>query len=178
MYRESEDPWNFATDAYEANRYDTIMRLIGERTFRRVFEPGCSIGILTQRLAHIATRIEAMDISPTAVERAGVRVACHQNVAVTLGSLPANIPDGCFDLIVLSEVGYYMDELTLRGLMDQLVRRLERHGELLAAHWLGVSPDHELSGDRVHEIIGNVSGLVLENSARYEGFRIDKWIRQ
>jgi hypothetical protein len=50
-YRANRDPWNFSSSSYELNRYDDIARLLGDRSFNRAFEPACSIGVLTKRLA-------------------------------------------------------------------------------------------------------------------------------
>jgi len=46
MYLEREDPWQFASSAYERDRYAATLRALSNRRFRRAFEPGCSIGIL------------------------------------------------------------------------------------------------------------------------------------
>jgi len=48
---------------------------------------------------------------------------------------------------------------------------------LIAAHWLGSSPDHKLHGDEVHGVLEGLPGLRLRARERYDGFRIDKWIK-
>ena len=53
MYAEREDPWEFASSQYERDRYAAIVRALGNRRYRRAFEPGCSIGILTPQLASV-----------------------------------------------------------------------------------------------------------------------------
>lgn len=58
--------------------------LVGRR-FVRAFEAGCSIGVLTARLATICNRVEA-------VERARERCREYPNVRVTRGALPEAIP--------------------------------------------------------------------------------------
>ena len=68
-YRENNDPWAFASNAYEQKRYSEILRALDHRRYRRGFEPGCSIGVLTARLASICEHVDAIDISPTAVRR-------------------------------------------------------------------------------------------------------------
>lgn len=92
-------------------------------------------------------------------------------------TLPADIPATSFDLIVFSEIGYYFNETVLAELAGKLVERLEPNGIFLAAHWLGNSPDHFLSGDRVHEILKSVDGLELEVEQCYSCFRLDRWAR-
>jgi len=176
-YRENPDPWNFATSEYERSRYDAILCALGDRDYQRAFEPACSVGELTARLASRCARVEAMDISATAIEQARRRCREFSNVELHVGALPDQIPQGDFDLIVFSEIGYYFEEEPLRKLGEQLVHHLQRGGTLLAAHWLGTSTDHVLSGDRVHEILGGLTDLRLELSERHAEFRLDCWGR-
>lgn len=176
-YREAVDPWNFASSPYERGRYDAIIRALEERRFARAFEPGCSIGVLTERLAKICDRVEAMDISPTAVRQAQARCRSYPNVTISQGALPEAISRANFDLIVFSEIGYYFDPATLREIAAQLVQRLAMGGVFLAVHWLGSSADHRLTGDQVHELLSAIPGLHPTESQRYEGFRLDLWAR-
>jgi SAM-dependent methyltransferase len=106
-YRQNADPWKFEDSPYEQARYAVTLRALKGHHYSRVFEPGCSVGVLTQALAGNCDRLEAIDISPTAVFRAQHR--CHDlpNVRIRCGSLPEAIPLGKFDLIVFSEIGYY-----------------------------------------------------------------------
>jgi SAM-dependent methyltransferase len=174
-YQRAADPWHFATSAYEQDRYAAILRALPRQRFRRAFEPGCSIGILTEKLAVFCDEVEAMDISATAVARTWARCRAFGNVTVTHGALPNAVPGGAFDLIVLSEVGYYFHRAALTTLLSELVGRLTRDGVLLAAHWLGCSTDHLLSGDQIHELIGTIPGLAHAAAQRHQGFRIDIW---
>jgi SAM-dependent methyltransferase len=176
-YRESRDPWAFCSNNYEQNRYSATLRALNHRRYRNAFEPGCSIGILTARLASICDHVNAIDISPTAVERA--REFCEHlpNVTIRYGSLANDFPAGVFDLIVLSEIGYYFDQEELFQLGSRLSQRLETSGVLLAVHWLGHATDHVLEGDLVHETLGRLNGLSLDLSERHAGFRIDRWVR-
>ena len=87
-YRANRDPWNFSSSTYKLNRYDEIIRILGGRTFQHGFEPGCSIGVLTERLAMRCQHLLAMDISPTAVVVARQRCERHPNVTIVEGALP------------------------------------------------------------------------------------------
>lgn len=176
-YRDNPDPWAFASSEYEKERYQVTFEALGRQRYKRAFEPGCSIGILTARLATICDQVEASDISSTAVELARGRCRGLSNVSVSQGELPGVIPAGNFDLIVLSEIGYYFAEEQLQRLGERLVRRLLKGGTLLAVHWLGHSEDHVLHGDRVHEILRALAGMTPVQSERYAGFRLDRWRR-
>lgn len=177
-YSAAADPWDFETSAYEQYRYATIVRTLQGRRYERAFEPGCSIGILTVELARMCNSVEAIDISPTAVASARERCAAFENVAVRQGKLPDSIPSGLFDLIVFSEIGYYFDARTLGKIVSDLVSRLTVRGVFLAAHWLGRSPDHRLTGDEVHAVLACIPRLTHSVGERHEGFRIDLWTRR
>jgi SAM-dependent methyltransferase len=176
-YQEHDDPWDFASSDYELLRYETIMAALDARSYERAFEPGCSIGELTWRLACRCGHVDALDISYRAVERARRRCREFSNITFRVGSLPHQIPKDEFDLVLFSEIGYYFDEAGLKALATELVCRIRVSGTLLAVHWLGASKDHLLSGDRTHEVLGSVEGLHLTHSERHVGFRLDRWIR-
>jgi len=182
LYQSDPDPWDFATSAYEQARYDAILQAIGENRFKRVFEPGCSVGVLTERLASICDEVCSIEISPSAVESARKRCRALANVHIQCGALPYTVPSGDFDLIVFSEIGYYFEEEQLNSLMDELIKKLRQDGVLIAAHWLGQSKDHLLSGDRVHALVSKREGLIHNYAERREerspGFRLDRWKRK
>jgi len=123
-YRANQDPWKFSSSSYELNRYSEIIRALGDRIFDRGFEPGCSIGVLTERLAGRCRRLFAIDVSPTAVTLARERCANYPNVAIVEGALPESLPAGSFDLIVFSEIGYYFERGILQEIRDRLIERL------------------------------------------------------
>jgi SAM-dependent methyltransferase len=175
MYSKDRDPWSFATSESEQRRYSAIMLSLQGRRYRRAFEPGCSIGVLTAKLASICDEVEASDISATAVEMARRNCRNVPNVRIDKGSLPQVIPGGEFDLLVFSDIGYYFTAPDLRVVGLELLRRLSRPAVFLAVHWLGVSKDHLLSGDRVHEVLAELPGMKLAESSRHASFRLDKW---
>lgn len=179
-YLTSADPWSFTTSRYEIGRYRSTIRALSERRYHRAFEPGCSIGALTRRLATLCDEVIAIDISPTAAKIA--QHHCHSlpHVRIRQGSLPDAVPFGPLDLVVLSEIGYYFSTEELDQILWNLRDELAPGAVLLAVHWLGVSPDHVLSGDRVHDQIHALPGMVRTLSRRYEQsamerFRLDRW---
>ncbi len=176
-YRDDADPWDFAKSEYERSRYDSIINALAGRHYERAFEPGCSVGELTKRLATLCGQVDAMDISATAIDRAKANCRDLSNVTLHVGSLPHRMPECDFDLIVFSEIGYYFDEASLQELGTMLLDRLRVSGTLLAAHWLGTSKDHVLSGDHVHAILGSLIGLRLDHIERHEGFLLERWER-
>ncbi len=128
-YRANVDPWSFASDTYEQRRYEVILEHVEAGRYERVFEPGCSIGVLTEQLAERCGHVLAIDIAESAVTLARRRCAGRSNVTVEQGSLSEDLPAGTFDLIVFSEIGYYFEECELERLVWRLRRQLddERH---------------------------------------------------
>ena len=62
-------------------------------------------------------------------------------------------PDGRFDLIVFSEILYYLGNQDLEQALKHAVSTLEPEGTLLAVHWRHPAADYPLSGDDVHQVL-------------------------
>lgn len=154
LYRQSDDPWAFRTRWYEARKRAVTLASLPRERYRRAYEPGCSIGELTAALATRCERVLASDMMPAAVERARSRLAACPHVTVEAGTLPAHWPDESFDLIVLSEIGYFLAEPDLRRVARQAVQALASDGTLLACHWRHRIEGCVLDGDAVHAVLG------------------------
>ncbi len=176
-YQTVADPWNFAGSEYELRRYGATMAALSHRRYKRAFEPGCSVGVLTERLAGICDAVEAIDFSATAVERARERCAALPNVTILCESLADRRSVAEFDLTVLSEVGYYFTPDDWQAKSAGLIASMRPGTVLLGVHWLGTSADHKMGGDEVHQILRSNSLLQLEHSERHETFRLDRWTR-
>jgi cyclopropane fatty-acyl-phospholipid synthase-like methyltransferase len=176
-YQTKTDPWDFSSDTYEQGRYDAIMRAISHRRYRRAFEPGCSIGILTARLAAHCDAVDAIDFSPTASAQAQARCAHLPYVEVRCAALPEGTPAKDFDLLVLSEIGYYFTSQAWEQTSFALIDSMPHGSTVLAAHWLGHSKDHRISGDEVHRILRSHSELQVEHSERTQHMRLDRLVR-
>lgn len=177
-YQGNIDPWNFADSVYEQSRYRTIVTALSYRRYFRTFEPGCSIGILTEQLARISDAVLSTDLSPTAVLRAQQRCASLENVTIHCSSITEHPSTTDFDLVVLSEIGYYFTPEAWTVIAAELISPLRVGATVLAAHWLGVSSDHSMSGDRVHEILAANQLLRHEHGERHKAFRLDRWVRE
>ncbi|CAN5558892.1 SAM-dependent methyltransferase [soil metagenome] len=175
-YRRSPDPWDFRSSEYETGRYDQTIAALGQQHYRSAFEPGCSIGELTWRLATRCDRVLAIDVSETAVATARERCRQLPGVRVEVGSV-ADLGGDDLDLVVFSEVGYYFTLPELEVVVDQLVGSLEPGGELTACHWLGHSEDHLLHGQEVHDCVSRHPDLARRLHEDHDGFVIDSWIR-
>jgi len=173
LYADNDDPWGLAQRFYETRKRDLIMASLPRQGFRRAFEPGCAVGLLSERLAERCDEVIATDVADRAVELARTRLAAHRGVTVELGRVPDQWPEGEFDLIALSEVGYYCPDLA--KLSRAVLGSLARDGVLLACHWRHPAQDHPHTAEQVHSALG--SGLRLVVSHLEEDFRLDVWSR-
>ena len=148
------------------------------RTYRFGFEPACSIGALTVRLAPRCEPLFAIDISPSAVARTKARCAAFPHVTVRHGRLPADLAADRVDLVVLSEVGYYFESAALAAIVDRIVVQMVYGGRLVACHWTGTSPDHVLSGAQVHSVIDAHPELGLLQAHGYNRYRLATYERR
>jgi SAM-dependent methyltransferase len=180
MYQREADPWRFASSWYERRRYEITIALLPDERYGRVFEPGCSIGELTRRLSERCDSVVSWDASATAVAAARLTCEHRQNVELDVGTVPDRWPTGVFDLVVLSEIGYYVDLQGVARLRNRAIESLRPGGTMIAVHWLGRSADHVLHGDQVHEALEDprLQHCVTHRDQAVEpepGFRADVW---
>jgi SAM-dependent methyltransferase len=166
MYADNPDPWDFASRWYDARKHDLTVAALPRWRYRSAFEPGCSTGMLTARLAGRCDRLLAVDAVASAVSTAAERLAGHPHVAVERARVPEDWPDDSFDLVVLSELGYYFDDARLAALLSRAVAALEPGGDLVAVHWRPPVAEHARSGDDVHAALAALPGLA--RLARHE----------
>jgi cyclopropane fatty-acyl-phospholipid synthase-like methyltransferase len=176
-YQEKSDPWGFSSNVYELQRYDATISAIAHRRYRRAFEPGCSIGVLTERLASHCDEVYAIDFSPSASSQARARCAHLPQVEVRCASLPEGTPAMDFDLLVLSEIGYYFTLQDWQRISGALIDSIPQGAIVLAVHWLGHSQDHRISGDQVHEILLSHPQVRVDHSERSPNMRLDRLVR-
>ncbi len=178
FYGETADPWGFADRWYEQRKRALTLASLPRRRFRSGFEPGCSIGVLTAELAERCDHLLAADISAAPLQRARQRLAtagssAAGNVEFRQLTVPRDWPPGAFDLIVLSEIGYYWSATDLSTVIRQATSSLTRNGVLVACHWRHPVTDYPLSGDQVHAALRRESGLSLLAEHVEEDFRLD-----
>ncbi|GAA0575865.1 SAM-dependent methyltransferase [Paractinoplanes ferrugineus] len=166
MYDADPDPWSFETRWYDARKHALTADAVPNRRYRSGFEPGCSTGMLTARLAERCDRLLAVDAVGSAVATAAERVAGHPGVTVRTGRMPHDWPAETFDLIVLSELVYYFDDADLALLLESVSGSLAPDGDVVAVHWRWPVDEHARSGDEAHAALATVPGL--HRIARHE----------
>ncbi|SNY66669.1 class I SAM-dependent DNA methyltransferase [Paractinoplanes atraurantiacus] len=177
MYAASADPWSFESRWYDARKHALTAAIAPARRYRSAFEPGCSTGRLTALLAPRCDKLLAVDAVGDAVETAAKRLAGVPGVTVGRATIPAEWPDGSFDLVVLSELGYYFDDADLDTLLTRAVDSLEPGGDLVAVHWRWPVEEHARSGDDVHRAIAARPGLTRLSRLQEADFVLEVYSR-
>lgn len=154
------DPWGVTTRWYERRKRALTLASLPDETYGSVLEIGCSIGVVTAELAHRADAVLALDVSEVAVGHARARLADRPHVRVERADVTRGLPtDGPVDLVLLSEVGYYLDADQFERLLDEVERVLAPAGTVVACHWRHGAGDFRQSADDVHAALARRPGL-------------------
>lgn len=183
-YFENEDPWNYGSP-YEQEKYQRQIALLPEGHIGRALELASAEGFFSRLLAPRVERLISTDISTKAVERASKRCAGFGNIDWRTLDLAADpIPDG-MDLIVCSEVLYYLDDAEeLARVTRRLADALAPGGSILTAHAFVLTDDSTRTGfdwgnpygaQRIVETFAAIPGLVLDATIETELYRIDRF---
>jgi hypothetical protein len=162
IYSESEDPWQLGGRWYEQRKYAITLALLPYRRYRHAFEPGCSIGVLTEQLTTRCDHVTSTDIASAALDATHRRLlAAGRRAHVTLlrRSVDEPWPQVGFDLVVLSELCYYLHAEVLRDTLDREIPLLRRGTTVVAAHWRHPVTDYPITGEYATDVIAATSGL-------------------
>jgi SAM-dependent methyltransferase len=177
VYQANRDPWNFETSPYEREKYAATLAALPRPHYAEAFEIGCSLGVLTAQLAPRCGHLLAVDVSEAALAQARARCAELPQVEIRLMQVPNEFPSQSFDLILLSEVGYYWSPDDLARATEKLIAALLPGGQLLLVHWTPPVHDYPLTGDDVHEFFLTKAAAEgpLRHLAgqRHEQYRLD-----
>lgn len=150
FYADKTDPWGFETRWYEQRKRAITMASLPRERFGRALEVGCSIGVLTTLLAARCDALIATDIASRPLKIAQNRLRDQPHVKFEQIAVHQSWPSGRFDLIVLSEVGYYLSPDALDLVIRSAASSLTDNGILVACHWRHPVSDYPLTGDQVH----------------------------
>ena len=177
MYQQNDDPWGFKSRWYEARKRALTLACLPTRRYASGYEPGCANGELSAALAPRCDRLLVTDGSRKAVDLATTRLADLRQVEVRQAWIPEQWPIRIFDLIVLSEFGFYMDGPQLDAVVDAALASLGPDGKVLACHWRRPVEDCRLDGDQVHRRLSEGLALPVLCQLVEPDLRIDVWCR-
>ncbi len=174
LYGADPDPWRFASSDYERAKYSATMAALPPRRFAAGLEVGCSIGVLTSQIAQRCDALLALDVAEAALAQARARCASLQPaVRFEQRSVPGDWPTGRFDLIMLSEVLYYLDANDLRETARLAAAALQPGGCMVLVHYLGET-DYPATGDEAANGFIAACGLTPALQVREPEYRIDR----
>lgn len=159
LYRRDKDPWAYVDSWYERRKRAVTGASLPRERYERAVEAGCSIGVLTQDLADRCSSVVGLDASSEALELARARLSGLNTVELRLAQLPRDwdFRPASLDLVVVSEIGYFLTEDELTQLLTAAWNSLSPHGHLLLCHWLGPIDGWPLDGHRVHELARTIT---------------------
>ena len=175
LYRDSSDPWDYCTSAYERDKYAATLAALPKRSHGLCLEVGCSIGVFTGLLAARSEHVVAIDFSLSALRLARRRLQGVPNVDLLRASFPEETPPGSWDLIVCSEVLYYLPEPALAEAVGWIRTQLAYGSSVLAVSWRGVGHEEPLFGDEVHDRLAMQLARWHALDARQDGYRLDRF---
>ncbi|MHB2209713.1 class I SAM-dependent DNA methyltransferase [Methylobacterium sp. CM6257] len=173
-YAANLDPWQFETSSYEQAKYAATLDALPRHCYARALEVGCSIGVLTEALAQRCDALVSVDLAERALARARERCRDLSHVRFELAQVPGQWPEGAFDLILLSEVVYYLDGDDVTRLVNRVRGCLRPCGNVVLVHWTGET-HYPLTGDQAAErfIDGAGAFLRVHGQTKTDKYRLD-----
>ncbi|VUF13317.1 class I SAM-dependent DNA methyltransferase [Methylobacterium dankookense] len=174
QYAGNPDPWQFTASLYEREKYAATLAALPRPRYASALEVGCSIGVLTEALATRCDALVGLDLAELALIQARERCRDLGHVRFARAQVPGQWPDGSFDLIVLSEVVYFLDAGDVERLIARVKGSLRTGGDVVLVHWTGET-HYPLSGDEAAErvIAGTRTFLRPIRQTRTDAYRLD-----
>jgi peptidoglycan/xylan/chitin deacetylase (PgdA/CDA1 family)/2-polyprenyl-3-methyl-5-hydroxy-6-metoxy-1,4-benzoquinol methylase len=172
------DPWAYESN-YERVKFEQTLALLPESVVTDALEIACAEGHFTVRLAPRVGRLTAVDISGRALARAQARCSGFNNVAFRRLDLNRDDIPGPFDLIVCSEVLYFVRELP--SVVGRIVAQIRPGGFLLTAHsrvlidepeGIGFAWNQACGVETVAKTISVQPGIALRRELRTPLYRV------
>ncbi|SDT48928.1 class I SAM-dependent methyltransferase [Actinoplanes derwentensis] len=159
LYLAKDDPWDIAVKWHDRRKFAVTVASLPREHYRRCYEPGASVGTLSRMLAERCDEVLATDSVEEAVQLARENTADLPNVTVERAELPAGLPGGDFDLIVIGDLLYYLSADDLAATLTGLVQRLEPGGDLVAVHFRDRENGGTYDGFNAHAALAATPGL-------------------
>lgn len=172
LFASDADPWDYETSAYEKARHTATIKAVAGESVMRAWEAGAAAGVLSEQLLAYCDHLVITDASSRALAHARARLGTRAEIYCM--TLPESVPDGPFDLILLSDMLYYLG-------LDGVIRtaalcraRLAPGGRIIVVSWLG-DTEAALTGQESAEAFAACvsCSLTLVHHETAPGFRLD-----
>ncbi|GBR28857.1 MULTISPECIES: class I SAM-dependent DNA methyltransferase [Gluconobacter] len=182
LFHNNPDPWGFESRPYERQKLSRVLECLPAAPIFFAVELGCAIGVGTLALAQRCGRVLAFDASENALAIAGRRCEGQAHVSFLKAFLPADYPvaeaAGC-DLVLISELLYFLSPKDIRRLADMVMESLKSEGHILIVNWTGQT-DTPCTGYEAAEHFIRAcreKHWIPELSEQGKGYRIDRLSR-
>jgi predicted TPR repeat methyltransferase len=163
-FRENSDPWGYTTNSNEISKFRATIRALPKVQFKNAFEIACAIGVLTEKLAPKCDRLLSVDYSEVGLVEARKRCSHLPQVRFEQMQIPQQFPTEKFDLILFSEVGFFLTMADLLETKQKIIDGLLPGGYLLMVHYRATAGDYFiLDGETVHNTFVDNSESTLKH---------------
>lgn len=175
IYANNDDPWQYEKRWYEVRKRAICLAMLPYAHFGNAIELGCSNGVFSKALAQRCDKLICMDGQAEAVKLATQRLQDASHVKVIQGLIPQDLPSQQFDLIVVSEILYYLTAEQLQRVIDWLNTALTNNGVILACHWRYPIDGFNLTGDSVHQALQQQLNFYQQSHVIDQDFLLTIW---
>lgn len=135
VHQQAEDPWGVDTRWFEERKRDLVLACLPAARYAAAWEAGCSTGGLAQALLERCDSVVGTDSSGTAVAAARARFESEPRARIVEQDVTVAWPAASYDLVVLSEVGYFLSPRDLDRFAEIVEVSLRPEGVLVLCHW-------------------------------------------
>lgn len=170
LYNDNNDPWQYQTRWYEKRKRDICLTLLPQSQYDNAIELGCGNGVFSELLAHRCQALISIDGNHQAVQLTKERLADLSHVRVIQGVIPNTLltlkeaiietyseandtstSKPPFDLIVISEILYYLSPNDIDTVIAWSKHNLAIGGTILCCHWRYAIDGFLMNGETVHQ---------------------------
>lgn len=173
VHSREEDPWSYTTSWYERRKRSMTLAALPEESYESGLELGCSIGTLSEELAQRCQQFLGVDASSAALAQAAKRLSRFPSAETRHLTMPGEWPEGTFDLVVLSETGYYLSPDELTELLARIEASTRPGGTLVLCHWRHPISGWQLDAEAVHAMARKKLGWPTHGLYREKDFMLE-----
>ena len=187
LFASDADPWQY-TSKYEQTKYEQTLGMLPAGRPAKALEIGCAEGHFTLQLSSRVKSLVASDISEIALRRTAEYFIDSPHVSFRQMDLARDPIDGSFDLILCSEMLYYMgDREALAAVGRKLAAALKPGGYLITAHAnLAIDEPMAIGFDWrmpygakvIGETFASTSDLIFDKELQTPLYRIQRFRRR
>ncbi len=173
LYKADPDPWRYRSSEYEQRKYEATLTACGPGPFDSALELGGSIGVFSTMLVPRCRSLVTVDAAPTAVREARTRLRNEPAAEAVLGNIPSVIPVRTYDLVVASEILYYLPPDVLDATFAALSTRMQPGARMVAVHWRPPGPERPFTAAQVHDRLRILPWLTPVASSPTDDYLLD-----